>query len=116
MSKLVADQMFLASVAAYHLTAEQTSQARAALERFNSRRRLGDAERSVLLDRMAGILSNEERDDFRAALERRPVVKAGSGIRKVALASGSDFTAQPNVRMIGFGNELAAPAATGVAP
>jgi hypothetical protein len=112
----LADQMVLVSVAPYKLTDEQTSQARAALERFNSRRRLRDAERSVLLDRMAGILSNEERDDFRSALERRPVVKAGTGVMKVALASGSAFTAQPNVRMIGFGNELAAPAATGVAP
>jgi len=46
-------------------------------QRFRNRLRPGDAERSELLDQLKGILSDEERDDFRAALERRPVAKAG---------------------------------------
>ena len=39
--------------------------------------RLTDADRSELLDQMNGILTDEERDNLRAALERRPLVKAG---------------------------------------
>jgi len=46
-------------------------------QRFRNRLRPGDAERSELLDQLTDILTDEERDDFRAALERRPVVKAG---------------------------------------
>ena len=59
-------------VAEYELSPEQQARARAVLERF--RARFGDAERSALEERLADILSDEERADFRAALERRPLV------------------------------------------
>jgi hypothetical protein len=36
--------------------------------------RPSDIERSELLEQLSGILSDEERDNFRAALERRPFV------------------------------------------
>jgi hypothetical protein len=84
----------------------QASQMLAAIERFCNRT-LGDSERSALLDRMAGILSDEERDDFRAALERRPVVKTGSAVGRVTVQFNQ------NVTVI---REPAKAVATGVAP
>lgn len=39
--------------------------------------RLRDAGRTVLLEHLKGILSDEERENFGAALARRPLVKAG---------------------------------------
>ena len=65
----------------YRLAPPQHLQAVAAVERYKTRLRLNDAGRSELLGRLTGILSREERDDLRAALERRPVV--ASGITKV---------------------------------
>jgi hypothetical protein len=47
---------------------------RAALKRVQGLRPLDDVERSELLEQLDGILSDEERDNFRAALERRPLV------------------------------------------
>ncbi len=61
----------------FNLPPAERQQALAAVERHKARLRPGDAERSALLKQMKGVLSDEERDDFRAALERRPIVKAG---------------------------------------
>ena len=55
----------------------QTTQALAAFEGFKARIRPGDAERSELLAQLKDVLNDEERDNFRAALERRPLVKSG---------------------------------------
>lgn len=41
--------------------------------------RLVDAERHALLDDLRGVLDDQQRDDLRAALERRPLAKQGSG-------------------------------------
>jgi hypothetical protein len=60
------------------LPAEQTRQALAAFESFKERIRPGDAERSELLAQLKDVLNEEERDNFRAALERRPLVKSGA--------------------------------------
>ena len=67
-----------AHIGRYGLPPVQNQQAHAALGRFTGGSRIGHAERSALLDQLKDILSDEERDNFRAALERRPVVKAGS--------------------------------------
>ncbi len=64
----------------YALLPDRTTQANAAFTAYKSRLRLGDTERSELLARMDGVLSVQERDDFRAALERRPVVATGGGV------------------------------------
>jgi hypothetical protein len=56
------------SKAPFRLPLEETL---AALRRVQ---RPGDVERSELLEQLTGILSDEERDNFRAALERRPLV------------------------------------------
>jgi hypothetical protein len=58
------------------LAPAQKAQAIDAIARFTGFR-LGDADRSELLDQMKGILNDEERDNLRAALERRPLVKSG---------------------------------------
>ena len=59
------------------LQPEQNKQAQAALELLKEQLRPGDAERPVLLKQLTSVLSDEERDNFGAALARRAVVKAG---------------------------------------
>jgi hypothetical protein len=61
----------------FALPPAQTNQAITAFEGFKARIRPGDAERSELLDQLTDVLDDEERDNFRAALERRPLVKSG---------------------------------------
>lgn len=46
-----------------------------ALKSFKERLRFGDAQRTALVDQLTGLLTDEDRDNFRAALERRPLVK-----------------------------------------
>jgi len=61
----------------YGLDADRTQQALAAIDQFNERQadRLGDADRTALLQQLGSLLNDEQRDDLRAALERRPIVK-----------------------------------------
>jgi hypothetical protein len=60
------------------LPAEQTRLALAAFESFKGRIRPGDTERSELVAQLQDVLTDEELDNFRAALERRPLVKSGA--------------------------------------
>jgi hypothetical protein len=64
-------------IEAFSLPTDHRREAMAALERFNAKLRLGDEDRLALLKQLKGVLTDEERDNFRAALERRPLVKAG---------------------------------------
>ncbi len=73
----------------FGLPAEQTKQALAAFEGFKARIRPGDAERFELLDQLKDILDDQERDNFRAALERRPLVKAGLPGMMAGVVSGA---------------------------
>jgi hypothetical protein len=75
----------------FNLPAAQNREALAAIERFKAKLRPGDAERTTLLAQMKGVLTDEERDNFRAALERRPLVKAGfaGGVSGVVTATGT---------------------------
>ena len=78
-------------VAVYPLSAANRDKAEAALERHRVRLGPSDDERAVLLWRLAGVLSDEERDNFRAAVDRRPVVKSpGSGLTFSVAAAGDD--------------------------
>ena len=62
-------------VEAMQLGEVKTERARKAIEDFKARSRIGtEAERSGLMAQLTDILSDEERDNYRAALERRPVV------------------------------------------
>ena len=57
------------------LAAPQNEQARAAVEEYKTRVRLGsDVERSELMARLTGVLDDEELENYNAALQRRPVV------------------------------------------
>ncbi|HET9385315.1 MAG TPA: hypothetical protein VFO67_09220, partial [Gemmatimonadales bacterium] len=63
-------------VARLLLPPAQRLKAMAGVERFKARLRPGNEERAALMEAMKGILSDEERDNLRAALERRPLVKS----------------------------------------
>ena len=92
----------------YGLTSEQMKIAAAAAETFKAEQQLDDARRSALVARLSGILTEEESDNFRAALARRPLVKGlgalGSiqvGIREETIRTEFPGNGVP-VREIGF--------------
>jgi len=78
MERQMQRRQLTAAIAAFSLEPEQNRQATAAVEQFIARDRLSDADRTALLDRMGNLLSVQERDDLRAALERRPIIKQGA--------------------------------------
>jgi hypothetical protein len=65
----------------FELAADKKQQAVEAIRRFTSRspNRLSDAERLALVEEFRGLLTDEQRDDLRAALERRPLVQLSGG-------------------------------------
>ena len=65
-------------VNSFALPPDHTNTAIAAIERFKARIRPADTDRSALLDELKKVLSDEERENFGAALQRRPLVKAGA--------------------------------------
>jgi len=62
-------------VAQYQVTPDVRRQLQAAVARFKAHDRLSEAERTMLVRQMRGVLNDQERDDLRAALERRPIIK-----------------------------------------
>jgi hypothetical protein len=64
----------------FALPPDQTKAALAAFDRFKTRIRPADADRVALLAELKNVLNEEERDNFGAALSRRPLVKAGGGV------------------------------------
>ena len=70
----------LRRIGGYGLSVQQQMAAEAAVERFDRRVRLGEAERTELLAQLKDVLSDEERENLGAALARRPVVASG-GVR-----------------------------------
>lgn len=62
------------------LSDDARQQAMKAIDEYQARRsgRLVDADRRALLDELRGVLDDQERDDLRAALERRPLAKQAS--------------------------------------
>lgn len=69
----------------------------AAVERLEERQRLSDTSRASLLEQMRGVLSDRERDDLRAALERRPIVKQGGTVANIIFASGNALPSPPRL-------------------
>jgi hypothetical protein len=63
----------------FALPPDQTRQAKAAFDLYKARLKMRDTERAELMTQLQDVLSAEERDNFRAALERRPVVENSSG-------------------------------------
>jgi hypothetical protein len=64
-------------IKSFQLGPEQTKLALDALDGFKARIRPAAADRLALLDELKNVLSDEERENFGAALQRRPLVKAG---------------------------------------
>jgi hypothetical protein len=64
----------------FKLPPPENAEALAAIDRFKKQLRPDEVGRSALLDQLKDVLGDEERDNFRAALERRPVIKAGTFI------------------------------------
>ena len=64
----------------FGLREAEKKEALAAVDRYRARLRLGDADRSALLEPMKDLLTAEQRDDLRAALTRRPLVKSGGAV------------------------------------
>jgi hypothetical protein len=63
-------------ISGFALPPEQARIALAAMDGFKERIRPAAADRAALLDELMGVLSDEERENFDAALQRRPLVKA----------------------------------------
>jgi len=66
----------------YELTPAAKKQAIEAAARYQERMlgRLIEEDRQALLAQLRGVLDDQQRDDLRAALERRPLVKQGSNL------------------------------------
>ena len=80
-----------ARMASFGLTPEHSRQARAAVDRYAARIKMGGAgERAALVDQLKAVLNAEERDNLGAALARRPVVATG---KTVTLAAALDLIA-----------------------
>jgi hypothetical protein len=65
----------------FELAPRPKQQAVEAIRQFTSRNpsRLSDTERLALVEQFRGLLTDEQRDDLRAALERRPLVQVSGG-------------------------------------
>jgi hypothetical protein len=80
----------------FQLPPHQAAEAQAALDRFKATIRPGEAEREELLAKLEEVLSAEDRENFGAALARRPLVKASDvlagvvgGMRELRQGVGS---------------------------
>ena len=71
----------LKRIGGYGLSVQQQMGAEAAVERYDSRIRLGEPERAELLGQLKDVLGDEERENLGAALARRSVVSSGSRAR-----------------------------------
>jgi hypothetical protein len=92
-------------VRSFEMSRDHHRRADAAVARFNRRDRLSDADRRALLSEMRSVLSTQERDDLRAALERRPVVKQTlvAAVAPPRPVFKGDTLVQPPVALHGFG-------------
>jgi hypothetical protein len=72
----------------YKLEPLEHGKAVVAIERFEERQRLDDADRAALLAQLHPILDAESHDNLRAALERRPVVSTKGRVLSVRAVGG----------------------------
>ncbi len=98
----------------YPLTPEQRRSAMAAAVTFKAAQQLDDARRSALVAQLSGILTDEESDNFRAALARRPLVKGPGAVGAFQATISAETTRLPfpgngvPVREIGFSTAVPA--------
>jgi hypothetical protein len=90
----------------HQLSAEQLKTAMAAVETFRAEQQLDDARRSALVAQVSVLLTAEERENFSAALARRPLVKGFGGVGDVQVVMRQAVTqlreSQPVVRTLVF--------------
>lgn len=84
----------------YQFGPEQLKAATAVMETFKAEQQLDDARRSALVGQLSGILNEEDCDNVRAALARRPLVK-GTGL--IAVAGGSAALIEAQLMMMKAG-------------
>ena len=72
----------------FGLPPERTALALAALDGFKVRIRPADRDRAVLIRQLKDVLSDEERENFDAALQRRPLVKANAMFAGASFVTG----------------------------
>ena len=90
----------------FGLSPEKTRQGHAAIERYEANlRAAGEAERGDLVERMSGILTEQERGDFQAALGRRSAIPMN-----VTFRTGAVSGAPPTRGVISLAPPIAAPA------
>jgi hypothetical protein len=77
----------------FNLRSDKRGRMMAALEAFKPQDRLSSAERTRLVEQLQGVLTVQQRNDFRAAIERRPIVKQEdvtvAGLSGVGFGSGA---------------------------
>jgi hypothetical protein len=87
----------LRAITKYQLGPGEQQTLQAAIERFQAHDRFSDEERSALLGELRGVLTDQERDDLRAALERRPIIKQELGIAATSgFLSAASAVSAPN--------------------
>jgi hypothetical protein len=79
----------------FALPPDRTSLALASLDSFKARIRPGEPERVALLRQLKAVLSDEERENFGAALQRRPLVKANQMFAGVVGGVVGGFVPRP---------------------
>jgi len=86
-------------VQTFNLMTDQKKEALAAVEQFKSHKTLNDADRTALLQQLGSLLDHQQRDDLRAALERRPIVKQSpaffAGLKVLPVPAAIPQTVQP---------------------
>jgi len=94
----------------YQLGPAQKNEAIAAIQEYDTHNsgRLNDGDRRTLLAELKGVLDEQQCDDLRAALERRPIVKQEASFvqRLVAPLLDPLFTQPPAQRQFGIQNLL----------
>ena len=98
-TRIIAGPDLTRVVQTFNLTPEEKKAALVAVEQFKSRKTLSDADRTALLHELRALLDDQQRDDLRAALERRPIVKQSTaffaGLKVLPAPVAIPQTAQP---------------------
>jgi hypothetical protein len=95
------------------LSKEDAAAAAAAFEQLKARLRLDEQDRRALAAKLEGVLTPEERENFQAAVARRPVVQRGTGsapMHFVISPRGQVQQAAPALLQLIDGRPIAMPA------
>lgn len=82
----------------HQLSGEQLKTAETAVEAFKTDQQFDGARQSALVARLYGLLTEEQSDNLRAALARRPLVKGGGSRAGFQRVNVEGFTITPIVR------------------